>query len=173
MKVLVADKFEPSGLDGLRAIGCEVVYEPDVSGDDLLAAIERTQADVLVVRSTKVTRPMLEKGKLSLVVRAGAGTNTIDVEAASERVLSDLRTAGIVGEHRLLASHSVVLDPAYVHITKRSLAEVASAKDVLARHGVHSIGRYGSWTYCSIEDNVIEARTLAERLAPASTADRT
>lgn len=85
MKVLVADKFEDSGRRGLAEIGCEVVYEPDASGDDLLAAIERTQADVLVVRSTKVTRPMLERGKLSLVVRAGAGTNTIDVEAASER----------------------------------------------------------------------------------------
>ncbi|MDF2696062.1 MAG: D-3-phosphoglycerate dehydrogenase [Labilithrix sp.] len=85
MKVLVADKFEDSGRRGLAEIGCEVVYEPDVTGDDLLGAIERTRADVLVVRSTKVTRPMLEKGHLSLVVRAGAGTNTIDVEAASER----------------------------------------------------------------------------------------
>lgn len=85
MKVLVADKFEDSGRRGLAEIGCEVVYEPDASGDELLAAIERTGADVLVVRSTKVTRPMLERGKLSLVVRAGAGTNTIDVEAASER----------------------------------------------------------------------------------------
>ena len=85
MKVLVADKFEDSGRRGLAEIGCEVVYEPDATGDDLLAAIERTGADVLVVRSTKVTRPMLERGKLSLVVRAGAGVNTIDVDAASER----------------------------------------------------------------------------------------
>ncbi len=85
MKVLVADKFEDSGRRGLAEIGCEVLYEPDVNGDTLQAAIERSEADVLVVRSTKVTRPMLERGKLALVVRAGAGTNTIDVEAASER----------------------------------------------------------------------------------------
>ena len=85
MKVLVADKFEDSGRRGLAEIGCEVLYEPDAAGDDLLATIERTKADVLVVRSTKVTRPMLEKSNLSLVVRAGAGTNTIDVAAASER----------------------------------------------------------------------------------------
>ncbi|MBX3215906.1 MAG: hydroxyacid dehydrogenase [Labilithrix sp.] len=85
MKVLVADKFEDSGRRGLAEIGCEVVYEPDASGDDLLAAIARSGADVLVVRSTKVTRPMLEASKLSLVIRAGAGVNTIDVEAASER----------------------------------------------------------------------------------------
>jgi D-3-phosphoglycerate dehydrogenase len=85
MKVLVADKFEDSGRRGLAEIGCDVAYEPDVSGDTLLAAVKTTGADVLVVRSSQVTRPMLESGNLQLVVRAGAGTNTIDVEAASER----------------------------------------------------------------------------------------
>lgn len=85
MKVLVADKFEDSGKQGLKDIGCDVVYEPDLSGDTLAFKIEETGADVLVVRSTQVTRPMLEKGRLALVVRAGAGYNTIDVEAASER----------------------------------------------------------------------------------------
>jgi D-3-phosphoglycerate dehydrogenase len=83
--VLVADKFEESGKQGLKEIGCEVLYEPDLSGDALTAKIEETRAEVLVVRSTQVTRPMLEKGRVSLVVRAGAGYNTIDVEAASER----------------------------------------------------------------------------------------
>jgi D-3-phosphoglycerate dehydrogenase len=85
MKVLVADKFEDSGRRGLAEIGCDVAYEPDVSGETLLAAVKATGADVLVVRSTKVDRAMLEGGNLQLVVRAGAGTNTIDVEAASER----------------------------------------------------------------------------------------
>ena len=85
MKVLVADKFEDSGRRGLAEIGCDVAYEPDVSGDSLLASVKATGADVLVVRSTQVTRAMLESGNLQLVVRAGAGTNTIDVEAASER----------------------------------------------------------------------------------------
>lgn len=85
MKVLVADKFEDSGRRGLAEIGCDVAYEPDVSGDTLLTAVRSSGADVLVVRSTEVTRPMLEAGNLQLVVRAGAGTNTIDVEAASER----------------------------------------------------------------------------------------
>ncbi len=85
MKVLVADKFEDSGRRGLAEIGCEVAYEPDVSGESLLAAIAATGADVLVVRSTQVTRPMLETANLQLVVRAGAGTNTVDVDAASER----------------------------------------------------------------------------------------
>ena len=77
--------FEKRGLDGLKAAGCEVVYQPDASGDALTGAIRETAADVLVVRSTQVTAPMLEAGALSLVVRAGAGYNTIDVATASKR----------------------------------------------------------------------------------------
>jgi D-3-phosphoglycerate dehydrogenase / 2-oxoglutarate reductase len=85
MKILLADKFEKSGLEGLKALGCEVLSQPDAKDDALTEAIRSSAAEVLVVRSTKVTRPMLETGRLSLVIRAGAGYNTIDVEAASER----------------------------------------------------------------------------------------
>ena len=85
MKVLVADKFEQSGIDGLKRAGCEVVYEPDLKDDLLKDAIRATSADVLVVRGTKVTAPMLDAGRLALIVRAGAGYNTIDVAAASSR----------------------------------------------------------------------------------------
>src|SRR5437867_9146957 len=85
MKVLVADKFEKSGLDGLKAAGCDVVYQPDLKEETLAAAIRESGADILVVRSTAVTAPMLEAGSLSLVVRAGAGYNTIDVATASKR----------------------------------------------------------------------------------------
>jgi len=85
MRVLVADKFEKSGIDGLKAAGCDVVYEPDLKDDALTQAIKNTAADVLVVRGTAVTAPMLESGALSLVVRAGAGYNTIDVATASRR----------------------------------------------------------------------------------------
>jgi D-3-phosphoglycerate dehydrogenase len=85
MKVLVADSFEASGLDGLRAAGCDVVYVPDAKDDVLTDAVRSSGADVLVVRSTKVTSAMLDAGRLSLIVRAGAGYNTIDVAAASKR----------------------------------------------------------------------------------------
>ena len=85
MKVLIADKFEQSGIEGLKGAGCDVVYQPDLKDDSLTAAIRDTHADVLVVRGTNVTAPMLETGSLSLVVRAGAGYNTIDVAAASKR----------------------------------------------------------------------------------------
>ena len=85
MKVLIADKFEESGRDGLREAGLEFLYEPNLKEDLLVQAIRSSGAEILVVRSTLVTRPMLEAGRLVLVVRAGAGFNTIDVDAASER----------------------------------------------------------------------------------------
>ncbi|MBS1812012.1 MAG: hydroxyacid dehydrogenase [Acidobacteria bacterium] len=85
MKVLIADKFEASGIRGLEFIGCEVIYDPALKDDALAKAICSSKADVLIVRSTKVTEAMLAVGKLSLVVRAGAGYNTIDVKAASAR----------------------------------------------------------------------------------------
>ena len=50
MKVLVADKFEKSGIEGLKAAGCDVIYQPDLKDDSLTAAIRDTAADVLVVR---------------------------------------------------------------------------------------------------------------------------
>ena len=85
MKVLVADKFEQSGVAGLKAAGCEVVYQPDLKDDALTQAIRDQQPEILVVRGTTVTAAMLEAGPLALVVRAGAGYNTIDVAAASSR----------------------------------------------------------------------------------------
>ncbi|MFN0087886.1 MAG: 3-phosphoglycerate dehydrogenase family protein [Blastocatellia bacterium] len=85
MRVLIADKFEESGIEGLRAVGCEVLYNPDLKEEALAQAIAETRAEVLVVRSTRVTEAMLQPGKLSLVVRAGAGFNTIDVKAACAR----------------------------------------------------------------------------------------
>ena len=89
MKVLVADKFEDSGLSGLKAIGCEVLYEPKLEGEALGARLAESGADVLVVRSTKVTSAEMEKGTaLSLIVRAGAGVNTIDLAAASARAIA-------------------------------------------------------------------------------------
>src|SRR5882762_9052865 len=85
MLVLLADKFEQSGRDGLEAIGCEISYQPDLKDDSLSEAIRALQPDLLVVRGTKVTEAMLDAGQVKLVVRAGAGYNTIDVAAASKR----------------------------------------------------------------------------------------
>ena len=109
--------------------------------------------------------------RMSLYVELGhpsGATIDADVIAASKaRVLEDLRKVGLVTDHQLLADHHVVMSPAYVHITKASLKDVEDKKRILASRGVHSIGRYGSWTYCSIEDNIVEARALADQLQAA------
>jgi protoporphyrinogen oxidase len=106
--------------------------------------------------------------RMSLYVELGYPRDAVidegEVQRARGRVLEHLRAAGVVGEHKLVAEHSVVLDPAYVHITKSSLAEVSRLRSSLAGAGVHSIGRYGAWTYCSIEDNIVEARALADEI---------
>ncbi len=85
MKLLVADKLENEAIIALRALpGLEVEYNPTLSKDALGDAL--TGVHVLVVRSKEVRRPAIEAAKtLALIVRAGAGTNTIDVECASER----------------------------------------------------------------------------------------
>jgi D-3-phosphoglycerate dehydrogenase len=89
MKVLVADAFENTGLLGLRALGCEVLHEPKLEGASLGQRLAETGAQVLVVRGTKVGAAEMERGtNLSLIVRAGAGVNTIDLAAASARAIA-------------------------------------------------------------------------------------
>lgn len=85
MRVLIADPFEQSGIDALVRAGCEVLHEPHLKEAALEARLRDCEARVLVVRSTAVGAAALEAGSLGLVVRAGAGYNTIDVAAASRR----------------------------------------------------------------------------------------
>ncbi len=86
MKVLIADKFEKVGIDGLKELGCEVVSQPDVKAEGLAALIRETDPHILIVRSKKVGAEALSAGTaLTLVIRAGAGIDTIDVTTASSR----------------------------------------------------------------------------------------
>ena len=87
MRVLIADAFEAAGVEGLEALGCNVTVSPTLSGDTLVAAVAEAQPDVLIVRSTKVTEPVIAAASpaLRLILRAGAGYDTIDVPAASRR----------------------------------------------------------------------------------------
>jgi D-3-phosphoglycerate dehydrogenase / 2-oxoglutarate reductase len=84
MKVLVADRLAQASLDEIRVLGVEVVYTPELTPADLPAALRGV--NVLIVRGTEVTSEALEAGEsLNLIIRAGAGVNTIDVKTASER----------------------------------------------------------------------------------------
>lgn len=84
MKVLLADKLSPRCVADLEAAGHVAVEDPSLNGDALVAALAEVQPQALVVRSTKVPREALAAASsLELVVRAGAGYDNIDVEAAS------------------------------------------------------------------------------------------
>jgi protoporphyrinogen oxidase len=108
---------------------------------------------------------IFDTDRLSLYVELGyprdAKLDPATIESARARVLADLERLGVTRGHELVAHHSVVMDPAYVHITSASLREHARLSRILRANGVYSIGRYGGWTYCSIEDNIVEARALA------------
>jgi len=84
MKILFADKFQPAYLEELKARGHDCDFRPDLGADDLPAAM--AGAEAVIVRSTRITRAAIEAGDaLKLIIRAGAGTNTIDKAAARER----------------------------------------------------------------------------------------
>jgi D-3-phosphoglycerate dehydrogenase len=86
MKVLIADKMAAVVRPALEALGCQVTQDVGLSGPSLVAALAEHDPAVLVVRSTRVNPEHLEAARsLSVVVRAGAGVNTIAVDVASAR----------------------------------------------------------------------------------------
>lgn len=110
---------------------------------------------------------ILHEDRLSLYVELG-----FDKDAAVNhnewlgKVLRDLKECNIIDDGMYLVDYeSILMNPAYVHITKASEEAVSSLKNTLKKYDIYSIGRYGSWTYCSIEDNILEAKTLAKKLS--------
>jgi len=86
MTVLVADRISTVGIERLKTAGHTVVERPGLSGDALVDALADDRPQVLIVRSTKVTPEALDASPpLALIVRAGAGYDTIDVDGASGR----------------------------------------------------------------------------------------
>jgi D-3-phosphoglycerate dehydrogenase len=84
MNVLIADKFPEQGIKDLEALGCKVTLNPQLGRDDLVEAAK--DAHIIIVRSTEVRQPAIDAAKnLTLVIRAGAGYDTIDVGRAAER----------------------------------------------------------------------------------------
>ena len=84
MKVLVADKFEKVGVDGLKELGCTVISQPDVKADELPMLIRADRsAHPHRPRQEGVADALKAGTALTLVIRAGAGIDTIDVETAS------------------------------------------------------------------------------------------
>ena len=152
MKLLIADKFPEGGRAALTQAGVEVVYDPELNDAALTQAVRSTGADVLVVRSTKVPAATLTAGRLSLVVRAGAGYDTIDVEAASARgiYVSNCPGKNSVAVAELTFALILALDrriPANVADLKAgrwNKAEYSKARGLFGRTlGLVGLGRIG------------------------------
>lgn len=109
---------------------------------------------------------ILGQNRTSLYVELGFAKNDIvHPDEWKQRVLDDLLKAGVIdASQKLIDYETIVMNPAYVHVNQKSVAEVNRQKEILAGYDIYSIGRYGSWTYCSIEDNIKEARNLAAML---------
>lgn len=93
MKILIADKLADEVVVALRELGAEVTIKPDLNADTLVDHIG--DAEILIVRSTEVRKPVMDQAKaLSLIIRAGAGVNTIDVNAANDYGIHVANTPG-------------------------------------------------------------------------------
>lgn len=106
---------------------------------------------------------ILSQDKTSVYVEIGFdGHEVVNPNMYFGRVLKDMKDAGLITEEQTAVDYeTIIMNPAYVHITKESIKDVEEKKELLAQYDIYSIGRYGSWTYCSIEDNIKEARRLA------------
>ncbi len=112
---------------------------------------------------------ILGTDRLSMYIEIGYPK---DVEITEEEIarqldatLENLKAVGITDDSFALEDCApVVMDPAYVHIDAEHDGEVRKTMKELEGYGAHSIGRYGAWTYCSVEDCMIQAEALAGKL---------
>ena len=105
--------------------------------------------------------------RMSLYVELGYPSHAaIDEEKMLARVLEDLKREQVITTQKLISKHSIVLDPAYVHVNQQAQNEQQKLVPTLNAAGIYPVGRYGAWTYCSIEDNMLETQELARRFAP-------
>ena len=104
--------------------------------------------------------------RASLYVEIGYPEESrIDTDEELARTLYALQAQGLIQtENRLLSHRALIMDPAYVHIRPETESMIQTVKAELARQGIYTIGRYGSWRYCSMEDCMLEAFSLAESL---------
>jgi D-3-phosphoglycerate dehydrogenase len=105
-RILISDKMSPEGLSYFTGReGFEIIYNPEITMEELAAQIG--DYDALVIRSrSRVTRATLDRpGKLKIIGRAGAGVDNVDVEAATERGVIVMNTPG--GNTLSTAEHTI------------------------------------------------------------------
>lgn len=105
---------------------------------------------------------ILNTNKMSLYVEIGYSKNeSIDINKELEQTLKNLKKCNIINDEQVLEKYdSIVMDPAYVHINENDIKKVNEINKKLNEKNIYSIGRYGLWTYCSMEDCIEQAVEL-------------
>lgn len=104
---------------------------------------------------------ILNQDKLSMYVEIGYQENEfVNVNEQLHKTLDNLKNIGIINDHVLKAYHYCIMEPAYVHISQESKRMTGLILKNLAESSIYSIGRYGAWKYCSIEDCLMDAENL-------------
>ena len=109
---------------------------------------------------------ILNSDKLSMYIEIGYGKNDEVFEKDQlEKTLKNLKLMNVIDDTFVLEEYSTILmDPAYVHINTQNEKDVKNIMNELNQNNIYSIGRYGGWTYCSMEDCMVEAKNLAEKI---------
>ena len=112
---------------------------------------------------------ILGQENLSMYIEIGYNKDTVvtkeDIDRQLELTLENLKKLGITDDSTNLVAHSVIMmDPAYVHINTETNAEIDELKKQFADIDVYTIGRYGAWIYNSMEDSMLKAKELAEKI---------
>jgi len=107
--------------------------------------------------------------KLSMYIEIGYAKDYVitdeEIDKQLKLTLENLKKQGIIEKNFKLVDHQVIImDPAYVHIEKKSSEEIKKLFKELSNNKIYSIGRYGAWTYCSMEDCMVSAKELVERI---------
>ena len=107
---------------------------------------------------------ILDAKKLSMYIEIGYSKNAkINVDEQLVLTLDNLKKHKIIDSDTKLEEYvSIIMDPAYVHINGQTDKKISNLKQTLKNNNVFTIGRYGAWTYCSMEDCMLEAKALTE-----------
>lgn len=109
---------------------------------------------------------ILNDDKLSIYVELGFGKDeNIDVEKEFKTVLNDLKKVGIFDEQNEVDAYNhIIMNPAYVHINSNTNKKIEEVLKELNEESIYTLGRYGKWTYNSMEDSMLWAKELKEKI---------
>ncbi len=109
---------------------------------------------------------ILDSDKLSMYIEIGYSKNAeIHVEEQLKETIKNLKREHIIDDTFILEEYSaIIMNPAYVHINGETEKKIREYKEFMEKQNVYTIGRYGGWTYCSMEDCMLEAKKLAEKI---------